>query len=268
MMMDTSDQAPAPPPQTTINYPAAQSAGDAAKESSAASLQAFKDALASGVYGDYAQQLTDIQAKQAPQLAQQQLDQTKLFGPQIIAATTDLLKQADPTRFAIQQTLSQKALDDLKSGGNLTPQETEQAQQDARAAYEAKGIRTSIPAALGEVGALNQLRSQKEQQRFINASSVLAGQQPSSIFGAAGQANSLAPTQTQSVNGIANNFSPNATALLNYQQNQFGQLSQNAAGQAQFGNNQYQFGIQNSTNPFMTGVGVVGGLAATAAGAF
>jgi hypothetical protein len=257
------DEPPPPPSQTVINYPTPQSAGEAAKESGAASLQTFKDALSSGVYGDYAQQLTDIQRKQAPQLSQIQLDQTKVFGPQIISATTDLLKQADPTRFELQKTLTQQTLDDLKLKGQLSPEEQRQVQQDMRAAYEAKGIRTSVPAAIGEVSQLNMASFQKDQQRKQNAAAVLAGQQPNSIFSAAGMGNALAPSQTQNVGGLAGQFSPNANAIMGYQQNMFNQMSQNAMGQANLANNQWQFNVQNSSNPFLTGLGVASGVAGT-----
>jgi hypothetical protein len=250
-----------PPPTQVINYPTPQSAGQATQESSAAALQAFKDALNSGVYGQYAQQQTDIQKAQAPQLSQSQLDNTKLFGPQIISATTDLLKQADPTRFQLQKSVEEKALSDLGLGGALSPEEERAARQDAASAYERKGIRTSVPAALGEVQQLNAARSAKEQQRLVNAQSVLSGQQANSIFAGANMGNNLAPAGTQNTSALLGQLSPSAQGILGYTQNMFGQQSQNVSAQNNLGVNQYQFGIKNASNPFLEGIGVASGVA-------
>lgn len=255
-----------PPPTQVVNYPTPQSAGSATAESSAAALQAFKDALNSGVYKQYAQQQTDIQRDNAPQLSQIQLDNTKLFGPQIISATTDLLKKADPTRFQLQQNVEQKALDDLALGGNLSPEEERAARQDAASAYERKGIRTSVPAAIGEVQQLNAARGAKEQQRLVNAQSVLAGQQANNIFAGANMANGLAPAGTQNTSALLGQLSPSASNILGYTQNMFGQQSANVTAQNNAAINQYQFGVTNSSNPFLTGVGVVSGIAGNVMG--
>jgi hypothetical protein len=210
--------------------------------------------------GQWAQNQANIQGQIAPQLLQQRVDQQKLFGPQLIGLAVDAAKQADPTGFTLNQTLKQKALEGLNAGGGLSPEEQKYMTEDLRQAQVNRGFGTGLSDAISEAQFLNSQRFGREQQRMQAALAALSGRggvndqiNPTQVtpqFGADTNISGQLFGQTGQMMGFGQNaWQQNANALNNF----------NALNQ-----NQFQFGVQNTRNPFkedlMFGIGAAQGL--------
>lgn len=259
MMME--DESPPPPPAPVmISQP---SPGQVASESAAANLAATKDMLNSGVLGQYAQQLTDIQKSQSPQLSQINLEQQKTYGPQLIQAALDNLKLSDPTGFAVRDQLGQKALQGLspEQFGKLSPQEQRQAEQDIRAGQVSRGGGTGIGDSLDEAISKYNLGRGLQQQQLSNAGSFLNGSTPQSSFASLNQAGQTAPVGTQNVQQFSQGLFPSTNQLISNQAQNFGTMADFTGRQNALANNQFQYNDQNTSNPFVTGLSAFGGFA-------
>lgn len=263
MMMD--DEAPPPPPAPVIINPPATST-ETALDAAKGSAEGFKYILDQGLLPKYAQQLTDIQRDQAGQMSQINIDQQKLFGPQLVDLALANLKQSDPTGFAIRQSLGQKTLEDLNLGGALSPEETRQAQQDVRAGQMSRGVGTGFSDAIDESSYLNGQRFNRDQQRKSNAASFLNGQTPQASFAALNQAGQTAPVGTQNVSGAANSLFPSTNALISNQAQNYGTYANFTGQNNALMNNQFQYADQNTSNPFLTGLSAFGGFASNILG--
>lgn len=243
----------APPSPTQLS-------GDSAQ----AQVDAFKQLTP--LLPQYAQTLTDIQKTQAPQLSQLNLDQQQLFGPQLIQASLDNLKLADPTGFQVRKTLGESVLNDLQQGRNLNSQQTHQAEQDVRAGQVARGGGTGIGDSIQEAVQKYQLGENQYQNRLANAGAFLSGAPPQSSFGALNQAGKTAPVGTQDVSGFSGNLFPSTNQLIGAQANNFSTMSNNTNAANALANNQYQYRDQNTSNPFLTGLGAFGSFASNIVG--
>ena len=126
-----------------------------------------------GLYGD----LQPAADKFQQQYAASQIGMMGGLGAQ---ATQAAIGSLDPTTRGIYNTFGQQALEGLQAGTGLTSQETNQAQQAARAAAQARGLQFSRQG--GDLEILNTyaLGQQRQQQRQATAQAAYqmgAGQQ-------------------------------------------------------------------------------------------
>lgn len=126
-----------------------------------------------GLYGDL--QPASDQFQQ--QYATSQLNMMGGLGTQ---ATQAAIGSLDPTTRGIYNTFGQQALEGLQAGTGLTAQETNQAQQAARAAAQARGLQFSRQGSDLEILNTYSLGQQRQQQRQAVAQAAFqmgAGQQ-------------------------------------------------------------------------------------------
>ena len=261
------DEAPPPPPAPVIMQAPAP-IGQTAKEAAMGSAEGLKYLVDSGTLPIYAQQQTDIQKSQAPQLAQANLDVQRQYGPQLIQLALDQVKMSDPTGFEIRKSLGDKTLADLNLGGALSPEEQRAAQQSVRAAQSSRGLGTGLSDAIDESAFITGQQFNRDQQRRSNAASFLQGATPQASFSALNQASQTSPFMGQNTSGLASQMTPGANNLVGLASSNYGQQSANANAQNQYGLQVAGYNQEYSSNPFMTGLGVAGSLAATAVGAF
>lgn len=96
-----------------------------------------------------------------------------LSSPEVAKANTALNARFDELGpSAIEGELSRQALDELKMGGALTPEEARSASQAARAAFSARGLATGSPAAVAEVLSRDSFGRQRQTERRAFASGV------------------------------------------------------------------------------------------------
>lgn len=206
--------------------------------------------------GAQLQQMLDLYSKSAPAIAQQQLDLEKNLGPQRIDLARSELQQADPNRFALSEAFNKQALSDLSLGDQLSSDQQRNVQQQTRMAQTARGNimgnNPSIQEALAQSGYGQQLKSQRQ--------GVAA--QALGLGGANNQFGTIAGAQQG-----ATQYNPMAPSLP------FG-LNQNAGAQgAQFAQGNYGIASQNwntqmnQSNPWMTGLGMLGGIGGQLGGA-
>ncbi len=259
------DSPPPAPAPVLIQQP---SPGQVAGESAAASLAATKDMLSSGVLGEYAQQLTDIQKKQAPQLGAINLEQQTTYGPQLIQAAIDNLKIADPTGFQIRKQQGDIISQQLtpEQFGKLSPAEQRQAEQDIRAAQVSRGSGLALSDSLDEAIQKYQLGRGLQQQQLSNAGSFLAGTPPQGSFGALNQAGQTAPVGNQNVQGFAQGLFPTTNALIQNQAQNFGTYADFTGRNNALMNQQFEYRDQNTSNPFLTGLSAFGSFASNMMG--
>lgn len=257
--MDDSSPPPPPAPIVIQQPPPISQSSQEASTAAADSLQAL---LQRGLLPQYAQTLTDIQKQQAPQLGQINVDTQKQFAPQLTQIALDQLKQADPTGFSIRQAEGNTILGQLspEQFGKLSPQEKQDLEENVRSSQVARGGGTGLGDSIQEALAKYNLGTGIQQRQLSNAGSFLAGTPPQASFGALNQAGQTSPVGTQNVQGIASQLFPSPNALIGQQISNFGQSSANANALNGLSNNQYQFGVNNTTNPFLTGLSFLGGL--------
>jgi len=99
--------------------------------------------------------------------------ESMLSSPEIAKANQTLQARMDelgPSE--IEQEMGRQALDELKLGGALTPEEQRAASQAARAAFSARGLATGSPAAVAEVLARDSFGRQRQAERRTFAGGV------------------------------------------------------------------------------------------------
>lgn len=242
--------------------------GETAREASIGSAEGLEYVLDRGLLGKYAQQQTDINAAQAPQLAEQFLQNEKVYGPQLTQLAIDNLKQSDPTGFAIREQYGQQVQDNLGRKGGLSPEETRNLQQDFYASKQNQGTtKFGTGDFFDEARYLGGQRYNRSQQSLSDAASFLSGSTPQASFASLNQAGKTAPFQGQDTSQVAGSLIPSTNSLIGAQANRYGQIASNTFGVNNnvLGGANYQ--QQYTTNPFLVGVGAaaqVGGVAATA----
>jgi hypothetical protein len=250
-----------------IQYAPPPNPSQVATQNSAAAVEGAGNVLNSGILGRYAQQQTDIQSAQAPQLAALYNQVQQQYSPQMVDLAISNLKRADPTGFAIRENLGSQIGSELSMGGGLTPEEQRLAQQDIRAGQVSRGSGTGFSDAVDEARYLGNERFNRMQQRQNAAFNFTNNMNP------AAAANAQAPVSTPDVSGFAQGLFPTTGQLIGSQQGYFNAQSNNIGNQNAFNQNAFQFGVANTRNrlkeDIMFGLGVgegVSGMAGTAVG--
>ena len=178
-------------------------------------------------------------------MAQVALDIQGEYGPQFAAQQKEQLLATDPDRYAAQEQLGQQMLSELQAGRELTDQQRQNVEQGVRGAQVARGNVYGPANVAQEALAKFDVGEKLRQQRMGNVQSYLQGMPIAAQFGQLqGAQQGAAPFMPQQLQpGIGVN--PNAGA----QGMQF--ASQN------YGT--YVRGMANQSNPWMTGLGFVGG---------
>ncbi len=119
-----------------------------------------------------------------------------LSSPEVARANTALQGRFDELGGSdIEEEMQRQALDELRLGGALTPEEQRSATQAARAAFSARGLATGSPAAVAEVLARDSFGRQRQTERRAFASGVDA-QRTARKTADAASANNLFNTST------------------------------------------------------------------------
>lgn len=176
--------------------------------------------------------------------AQAQYDLQQKFGAQFIDQQLEFLKQSDPIGFQMREDMGRKILSE-GFGTNLSPSQTQEVQQSARAGQSARGNIFGAAPAAAEAMQVGDAGYRLQQQRLANASSFIQGTTPQAQFGQISNASQGAAPQGSFnlLNGVG--------------------LNPNAGGQgAQFASNNYNTQSQNyatglSNNPWQSLLGSV-----------
>ena len=118
-----------------------------------------------GLYGDLYAPAQQMQQRYAT-------DQIKMMGGLGAGATEAALGSLDPTTRGIYDTFGQQALSDLQMGSSLNVQETNQAQQAARAAAQSRGLNFSRQGSDLEVLNTYNMGQTRQRQRQATAQSA------------------------------------------------------------------------------------------------
>ena len=199
-------------------------------------------------YGDLDQQSIDLEAMRtsADAIAAMNLDIQQRYGEQMNLEQLKRIKEADPVGYELRQQLAQTTLEELSAGRELGESASRQVEQSVRGnVYGSANIGQE---ALAKFDAGQRLLTQRMSQAQAYALGTPITAQYGAISGAQQGAANFAPMQLQQ--GIAQNA--------------------NAAGQAaQFASSNYSTyvqGLQNQSNPWMEGLGMVAGVAAQGVG--
>jgi hypothetical protein len=118
------------------------------------------------------------QARGVAQYGQQYRESLLAASPEVAKANAALTGQLDDLGpSALERELTTQAGDELRRGGALTPEESRQANQGARAAWSARGLGTGGQAAVSEVLNRVQYSNQRLGQRREFASGIEAQSQ-------------------------------------------------------------------------------------------
>jgi hypothetical protein len=193
-----------------------------------------------GLYGDLYQPAQQLQQRYAT-------DQIRMMGGLGANATQSAMASLDPTTRGIYDTFGQQALTDLQAGSFLNSQETNQAQQAARAAAAARGVsfsRQGIDLEVLNTYNMGQRRLAQRQGVAQQAYQMGAGQQQiglqgflSPAFGASQQYGLTGLVgggqSTYAAAGQSAFLSPESQYLANIRSNRIQQQNADAAAKAQ-----------------------------------
>jgi len=160
-----------------------------------------------GLYGELYAPAQQMQQRYAT-------DQIKMMGGLGAGATEAALGSLDPTTRGIYDTFGQQALSDLQMGSSLNAQETNQAQQAARAAAQSRGLSFSRQGSDLEVlntYSMGQKRLQQRQGVAQQAYQMGAGQQQIGLQGFLNPA--FASSQNFGLQGLVQNAQAGYGAL-------------------------------------------------------
>jgi len=144
-----------------------------------------------------------------------------------------LQSRADET--SIERTLRQQAEAELALGRSLSPEETRDAQQSARAAFAARGLATSLGSSAAEILNRDSYAQARESDRR-NFAAATNNMVSGNVFNRFGQAAGLMGNAAQVQQGAANAFSQGATIDANAAQMRANlDPYQRALGNAQIG---------------------------------
>ena len=205
-------------------------------------------------FGDLDQQAIDLEAMRTSSdaIAAMNLDIQQRYGEQMNLEQLKRIKEADPVGYELRQKLAQTTLEELSAGRELGEDASRQVEQSVRGAQSARGnVYGSAnigQEALAKFDAGQRLLTQRMSQAQAYALGTPITAQYGAISGAQQGAANFAPMQLQQ--GIAQN--PNAGAQA-----------------AQFASSNYSTyvqGLQNQSNPWMEGLGMVAGFAGSVYG--
>lgn len=198
--------------------------------------------------GALQQQLIDLQGQEqaAKTMAGLVMDIQKEYGPQMAQQQKEQLKAIDPDYYAAREGLGKQMLTELQSGRELTGKQRQNVEQSVRGAQTARGNVLGSANVAQEALAKFDVGEKLRQQRLSNVQGYLQGMpisaQLGSLAGAQQGAAPFMPQQLQPGVGVA----AGATG---------GQALQHSA--STYGT--YVRGMANQSNPWMTGLGFVGG---------
>ena len=207
-------------------------------------------------FGDLDQLGIDLEAMRTSSdaIAAMNLDIQQRYGEQMNLEQLKRIKEADPVGYELRQKLAQTTLEELSAGRELGDDAARQVEQSVRGAQSARGnVYGSAnigQEALAKFDAGQRLLTQRMSQAQAYALGTPITAQYGAISGAQQGAANFAPMQLQQ--GIAQN--PNAGAQ--------------AAQFAQSNYSTYVQGLQNQSNPWMEGLGMVAGVAAQGVGGY
>ena len=205
-------------------------------------------------FGDLDQLGIDLEAMRtsADAIAAMNLDIQQRYGEQMNLEQLKRIKEADPVGYELRQKLAETTLEELSAGRELGEGAARQVEQSGRGAQAARGnvygAANIGQEALAKFDAGQRLLTQRMSQAQAYALGTPITAQYGAISGAQQGAANFAPMQLQQ--GIAQN--PNAGAQA-----------------AQFASSNYSTyvqGLQNQSNPWMEGLGMVAGVAAQGVG--
>lgn len=205
-------------------------------------------------FGDLDQLGIDLEAMRtsADAIAAMNLDIQQRYGEQMNLEQLKRIKEADPVGYELRQKLAETTLEELSAGRELGEGAARQVEQSVRGAQAARGnvygAANIGQEALAKFDAGQRLLTQRMSQAQAYALGTPITAQYGAISGAQQGAANFAPMQLQQ--GIAQN--PNAGAQA-----------------AQFASSNYSTyvqGLQNQSNPWMEGLGMVAGVAAQGVG--
>lgn len=196
--MGKSAKAPAPNPQADYQQYLSEGTNALNAQASLLPLQASLESRLQPMLT--AQQMASLQGQAqgmlglygnlyAPAQAFQQRyanDQISMLGGLGAQATNAAIGSLDPTTRGIYDTFGQQALTDLQAGSSLNAQETNQAQQAARAAAQSRGLNFSRQGTDMEIlntYGMGQKRLQQRQATAQQAYQMGAGQQQVGLQG-------------------------------------------------------------------------------------
>lgn len=207
-------------------------------------------------YGDLDQLKTDlaVMRESADALAAMNLDIQQRYGSDMNLEVLKRIREADPEGWELRQRLAAINLEELAAGRNLGEAASRQVEQSVRGAQAARGNVYGAANIGQEALAKFDMGQRLLTQRMSNAQAYALGTpitaQYGSISGAQQGAAAFTPMQAQP--GIG--------------------LDQNAMARGQQGLMQgystYVSGLQNQSNPWMEGLGIVAGVGAQAAGGY
>lgn len=205
-------------------------------------------------FGDLDRQEIEMESmrRSSEALAQMQLDIQQRFGREMNLEQIARIKEADPIGYELRQQLAQVTLDELGKGSELGEKASREVEQSVRGGQAARGNVYGSANIGQEALAKFDVGQRLLTQRLAQAQSYALGTPITAQYGsiAGAQQGAAAFTPMQAQQGIGMN--PNAGA----------QAAQFAAGNY----STYVQGLANRSNPWMEGLGIVGGIAAQAAG--
>ena len=199
-------------------------------------------------YGDLDQQKIDLEAMtvSADAIAAMSLDIQQRYGEQMNLEQLKRIKEADPVGWELRQKLAETTLSELSAGRELGADAAHQVEQSVRGAQASRGnvygAANIGQEALAKFDAGQRLLTQRMSQAQAYALGTPITAQYGAISGAQQGAANFAPMQLQQ--GIGQN--PNA--------------GQQAAQFASSNYSTYVQGMQNQSNPWMEGLGMVAGV--------
>lgn len=214
------------------------------------------------------EQQARIDAATADINAQSQLDIGDKYGSRFLQQAKDAIKQADPGRFGINESLAPIIQKEIDNYGKDDPEAMKQVEADVRGRQYAMGNTRGNAPTSDEILGKFDVRNRMKQQTLGNVSQYLAGTPITSQFGSIAQAqNGAAPYQPVNYQpGMGLN--PNAGAQgTQFAMQSYGQQSANINAA-----NSYNFNAWNANanrpNPWMQVGGMAIGAAATGAAIF
>lgn len=205
---------------------------------------------------DYAKQQQDSALGLADTAAGSLLDLQRKYGADYVTENRKQQELADPEAFKSRQLLGTQINEDLALGDQLSDSQRRNVEQQTRKAQVARGNLLGDNPAIDEAIATSGYGEQLKQQRQANAQAFNT-LQPLAQYNAAAAQTGAAPYQPIGAGAqYSNNVNPNAGAQgTSFASNVYGTTAGIYSNQLA--------ASQNQSNPWMTGLGTLGGIGAT-----
>jgi len=201
-----------------------------------------------------------INAQTADLGAASVLDVQRKYGADFTSEALKRIQEADPTGFQARRELAQQTLDDLRLGSSLSADEENRFEQQIRGGQAARGNILGSAATSEEVLGKTEFGQKLKQQRLSNVASYVMGTpltaQYQNLSAAQNQTAPYAPVAYQPGTGL----NPNAGALgAQFAAGLYGQQMGAYGSQLGYMSSGYNTQMANTTNPWMTGLGMLTG---------